>query len=114
MEQPLEIAFHGMDHSDAVEERIRERVEKLERYFDRIVSCRVAVEATHRHGTKGKVYQVHVGIGVPGQEIVANHNRRDHDEHEDVYIAIRDAFNAADRQLEDYARKARGDVKTHG
>ncbi|PJK27452.1 30S ribosomal protein S30 [Minwuia thermotolerans] len=113
METPLEIAFHGMDHSDAVEARIRERADRLERHFDRIVSCRVVVEAPHRHGHQGKLYRVNIMIGVPGRELVVNRARPNSHAHEDVYVALRDAFDAADRLLEDHARKVRGDVKTH-
>lgn len=102
-----------MDHSDAVEERIRERAERLERYFDRIVSCRVTVEAPHRHNHKGKLFQVKILIGVPGNDIVVDHAKPNSHAHEDVYVAVRDAFDAAGRQLEDHARKMRGDVKTH-
>ncbi|MEX2631984.1 MAG: HPF/RaiA family ribosome-associated protein [Tistlia sp.] len=113
MQTLLQIAFHGMDPSPAVEARIRERVARLERLFDRLVSCRVVVEAPHRHGRQGKLYRVKVLIGVPGHDIEVAHNKPLDHAHEDVYVAIRDAFDAAGRRLEDYARRIRGDVKTH-
>jgi len=113
MQVPLQISFQGMDPSEAVEARIREKATKLEHYFERITSCRVVVEAPHRSGRKGKLYQVRIDLVVPGREIVVNRaGPKDH-AHEDVYVAIRDAFNALTRQLEDHARKARGEVKTH-
>ena len=96
MQSPLEISFRNMDRSDAVEARVRENAEKLEQVFDRITSCRVVVEATHRHHHKGNLY--HVSI--------------DH-AHEDVYVAVRDAFKAARRRLEDHAERRAGKVKTH-
>ena len=71
------------------------------------MSCRVAVEAQHRHKQQGKHYAVRLDVRVPGKEIVAN---RDH--HEDVYVALREAFDAVRRQLEEYAHLQRGDVKT--
>lgn len=113
MQIPLELAFHNMDRSDAVEANVRERVAKLERYFDRIIGCRVVIEAPHKHSRKGKMYEVRIDISVPGKEILVNRNGPKNHAHEDVYVAIRDAFSAAARQLEDHARKARGDVKTH-
>lgn len=113
MQIPLEITFHNMDHSDAVDANIREKAAKLERYFDRIIGCRVVVEAPHKHSRKGKMYEVRVDISVPGKEIVVNRNGPKNHAHEDVYVAIRDAFAAAGRQLEDHAQKIRGDVKTH-
>lgn len=113
MDVPLELSFRNMDPSDAVEARVRERVEKLERYFGRINSCRVVVEAPHRRHHKGKLYHLRIDIGVPGREIVVNRVPHDRHAHEDVYVAIRDAFDAAARQLEDHSRKASGRVKVH-
>lgn len=113
MQIPLEITFHNMDHSDAVDANIREKAAKLERYFDRIVGCRVVIEAPHKHSRKGKMFEVRVDISVPGKEIVVNRNGPKNHAHEDVYVAIRDAFTAACRQLEDHSQKVRGDVKTH-
>lgn len=113
MQTPPQITFHGMDSSPAVEARIRESIDRLEHLFDRIISCRVVVDAPHRHGHKGKLYRVKVLIGVPGHDIEVGHSGPLNHAHEDVYVAIRDAFNAAGRRLEDHTRKKRGDVKTH-
>ncbi len=108
MQIPLQITIRDMEHSDALEAHIRERANKLDDFFDRIMSCRVVVEMPHKHHQQGKQFKVRIDIGVPGSEIVVNH-----DHAEDVYVALRDAFDSAKRRLEDYARKLRGDVKTH-
>lgn len=108
MQIPLQVTFRDMEHSDAVEVRIREKAEKLQRYYDRIMGCRVVVEMPQRHKHQGKLHSVRIDLTVPGAELVANHTQ-----HEDVYVAIRDAFDAMSRQLEDFARKQRGEVKTH-
>jgi len=113
MQIPLEINFRHMEPSAAVEANIREKVAKLERYFDRIIGCRVVVEAPHQRRSKGKLYTVSVNISVPGKDLVVNHTGPKNHAHEDAYVAIRDAFSAAARQLEDHSRKVRGDVKTH-
>lgn len=113
MQIPVQVTFRNMDPSGAVESNVRDKVDKLERYFERIISCRVVVEAPHRHHNKGKLYNVRIDIGVPGKEIVVNHAGPKNHAHEDVYVAVRDAFNAAGRRLEDHARKVRGEVKTH-
>ena len=114
MQVSPKIVFHGMDPSPAVEAKIMERIEKLEEFHSRIVSCRVTVSAPHRHSRKGKIFQVRIDIGVPGRDVIVNREPgRDH-AHEDVYIAIRDAFNAANRQLEDHFRKRGGiRIKEH-
>lgn len=113
MDVPLELSFRNMDASDAVEAKVRERVDKLETYFGRINSCRVVIEAPHRHHHKGKVYHVRIEIGVPGNTIIVDRDPGQHHAHEDVYVAVRDAFDAARRQLEDHARKSAGRLKTH-
>jgi ribosomal subunit interface protein len=111
---PLEITFHNIEQSDAIEARIHEKAKRLERFHDRIVNARVVVErATARHH-KGDTYEVRLDISVPGGEIVVDRNPGDRYAHEDVYVALRDAFNAATRQLEDHVRKASGhQVKEH-
>ena len=113
MNIPLEVVFRNMDRSDAIEARVREKVERLQRFADRIMRCRVSVEAPHRHHHQGKLYQVAIEIGVPGKNLIINHAGPANHAHEDVYVAIRDSFSAATRQLEDYVRTRRGKVKSH-
>ena len=108
MQIPLQITIRDVDHSEALETRIRDKVAKLEEFSKNIISCRVVVEVPHKHHHQGKQFNVRIDISVPGSEIVVN---RDHAE--DVYVALRDTFDAAKRQLEDYARKIRGDIKAH-
>jgi ribosomal subunit interface protein len=113
MQLPLQITFRHMDSSDAVAARIRERSEKLERFFDRIVSCRVVVECQHPRRQQGNLFRVRVDLKVPGGEIVVGRDPEAHHAHEDVYVAIRDAFDATRRLLEDHVRQGRHDVKLH-
>lgn len=113
MQTPVQIAFRGMDTSPALEAKIREKAEKLERYHDRITSCRVVVEAPHRHSRKGKLYSISIDVTIPGTELVVNSEKRNHHSHEDPYVALRDAFNAMTRQLEERAREDKGKVKAH-
>ena len=108
MQIPLQITLKDMPQSEAVESRIREKAEKLGRFHERIINCRVVVESPQRHQHQGKLYSVHIDLSVPGAELVANRAQD-----EDVYVAIRDAFGAITRQLEDFTRRQRGDVKTH-
>ncbi len=113
MKIPLQISFHGIPHSDAVEAKIREKASKLDRFFSHIMSCRVAVEAEHHHHHQGNLYHIRIDITTPRKELVISKEHNDKQAHEDIYVAIRDAFNAAARQLEDYSRVQRGVVKTH-
>ena len=113
MQTPLQISFRHMDTSDAVEARIRSRIEELERFFDRIISCRVVVECRHPRQHQGNLFRVRVDLKVPGHEIVVGRDPEAHHAHEDVHVAIRDAFDATRRLLEDHIRKDRGEVKLH-
>ena len=110
MQFPLQITFRHMDASPAVEAAIRKRAEKLERFSDRITACRVVVEAPHHHQRKGNLYAIRIDLSVPGDEIPVTHSGPENQAHEDIYVAIRDAFNTASRLLEDHVRKLRGPV----
>jgi len=108
MQTELQITVRDMEHSAALDERIRDKVRKLEQVYPRIQGCRVVIEAPHRHKQQGKLFSVRLDVTVPGKEIVANH-----EQNEDVYVALRDAFGAARRQLEAHASIQRGEVKNH-
>jgi len=111
---PVQITFRDIEPSEAIEAKIRERAAKLERFHSRILRCQVVVEQLQRHRAKGDLFNVNVELSVPGAEpIVANRTPTDRVSHEDVYVAIRDAFDAAVRQVEGTLRRQRGDVKTH-
>ncbi len=110
---PVQVTFRNMDSSEAVEANVREKAEKLERFSDHLMSCRIVIEAPHRHHHRGKLYHVRIDLGVVGGELVVAHERPLDHAHEDVYVAIRDAFNAATRRLEDFERKRRGRIKAH-
>jgi cold shock CspA family protein/ribosome-associated translation inhibitor RaiA len=112
MQVPLQITFKEVDHSDAVEAKIRERVDRLDQYYSRIISCRVVISKTNRHHHTGNLFTIHVDLRVPGDEIsISRDSGLDH-AHKDIYVSIRDAFDAAKRALEDYVRRKRRDVKT--
>lgn len=109
MDIPLQVSFKNMDHSDAIEARVREKALKLEQYFSHLTSCRVVIEAPHRHHHKGKIYHIKIEMGVPGQaELVVSNEREMNHAHEDIYVAIRDAFAKASRQLQDYTGRMEG------
>ncbi len=114
MQTDPQIVFRGLDTSPALTSVIHDKIAVLERSFDHITSCRVTVEKRDRHGRKGHHFNVAVEMEVPGTVIVVNKKPGDQDAHEDVHIALRDSFNAARRQLDDYARKKGGvHVKAH-
>lgn len=102
-----QVVFRGIDHSEAVEEAVHKRVEKLERFSDQIQSLRVTLESPHNNHNKGKVFHVGVEALIPNHDIVVTHEQHDKHEHEDIYVAIRDAFNAVERRLKSVYSKQR-------
>ena len=111
MQVPLQVSFRHMEHSEAIEALIREKVAKLDASPDHIMGCRVVVEPAGKHHEHGNLYEVRIDITVPGEEIVVTREPSEHAEYKDIQVAIRDAFDSARRRLEDYVRRRRGAVK---
>ncbi len=106
MVSDTQVLFRGIDHSQAVADAVQKRVDKLERYSDEIQSLRVTLESPHNHHHKGKVFHVGVEAVIPNHDVQVNHDQHDNHSHEDIYIAIRDAFNALERRIKSiYAKK---------
>jgi ribosome-associated translation inhibitor RaiA len=114
MDLPLQITFRHMDPSPALEARIRRKAEELDQVFDRIVSCRVVVECRHRHHKQGNLFEIHIDLAVPGSQVIAGRTHRINHAHEDAHVALRDAFDAARRQLEEHIRAIRDEAKQAG
>jgi cold shock CspA family protein len=107
MQVPLQITARDVSLSEAAEVDIQAKAANLDTYYNGIVGCRVVVEGPGRHHRKG-LFAVRIDLSVPGAELVV-----DRQADEDLYVAIRDAFDAVRRRLEDYARRQRGVVKSH-
>ena len=109
MDTPLDISFKGLDKSAAIEAKIAERAARLESHFDRMTHCRVVVAAPHKHSHKGKTYEIKIDIGIPGAApLIVTHEAPVGQAQEDLKIALRDAFDAADRRLDDLVDKKNG------
>ena len=113
MQQALQITFKEMEPSDAIETWVREHAAKLEKFYEPIIHCHVLIEAPHRHSHHGGLYEVRIDMTVPGEEVVVSHQGPKNQAHEDIYVALRDAFRAARRQLQDLRRKQRREIKHH-
>lgn len=131
MQLPVQVTLRNVPFPELIEPRIHQRALKLERYYDHIMSCRVLVERTHRHHVDGNRFHVRIDLSVPGGEIVVNRTSSLHGQKQDldqarerkrdevealrkyVRVAVREAFDAARRRLQDYARRQRGDTKLH-
>ncbi len=112
MNIPASVHFHNMDRSAALVADIEGHVEALSHYYERITDCQVTIEAPHQHHHKGRRYKVVIRISVPGDTLVVSHEDESSPAHEDCYVAVRDAFRSARRQLQDYARIQRKKVKS--
>lgn len=105
---PVQITIKDTPSSVFLESHIQDKVEKLNQFVNKINSCRVVVGLAQKHKRQGKLFSVHIDLTVPGRELVVNHKVD-----EDIYVAIRDAFNALERQLEKYVARRKGLVKHH-
>jgi ribosomal subunit interface protein len=107
MQIPLEISTRDVTLSPQIEAELSKRAGKLERHFNRITSCRIALERpTGNHHHDGGPYRVRVDVTVPGMELVADKQA------DEIFIAIRDAFEAAERQMEDFVDRRRAFLKS--
>ena len=131
MNIPLQVTFRNMKHSEAVDAYIREEVAKLEEFFDQIIGCHVVVEIPHQHHDRGNPFHIRINLEVPGSDLVVNQQPNLHGHGVDVgaerlfkelelegrlkdaYVALSDAFKTARRQLQDYVRRHRDEVKIH-
>ncbi|HYZ60863.1 MAG TPA: HPF/RaiA family ribosome-associated protein [Acetobacteraceae bacterium] len=112
MEGPVDIAFHNCQRSETVEAEIRGHVDKLEKRFPQMTGCRVSVEALHNQHRTGNVWEVHVVLSVPGRDLAvsrAPHRPKEKYAHPDIHKSIREAFQAAERQLEFYKDRPKQD-----
>ncbi len=112
MDRPLDIAFHNIDASESLEETIRAHVERLDERFPHLIGCRVSVEAPHHQHQTGNEVSVHITLAVPGRDLVvshAPHKSREHRRHPDARSAVKDAFRAAERQLETFKGRLQDD-----
>lgn len=110
---PLQIAFRNIDPSPAIEARVRTAAQKLARFHSRITSARVVISAPEKHHHRERLYVVRISLAVPGGTIWINRGSQANLAHSDVYVAIRDAFHAAARRLEDFVRRHESRVKRH-
>lgn len=100
-----DIVFRDMDSSEAVQAAVEKYIEKIERHHTSVSRCRVVVEQSHKSQASGNLFHVGIEVSVPGDLIVVTKDSGRNPQHEDVYVAIRDAFEAAERQLAKYSAK---------
>jgi ribosome-associated translation inhibitor RaiA len=112
MQEPLQISFHNMASSEALERRVREHWAKLERRYDEIISARIVLEAAHKQPHKSTL-GISISIGVPGGDIAVKREQRLHEVDDHASWALNEAFRAAERQLKERAQKQRREVKAH-
>jgi len=113
MTMTTEILYREIEPSPSIDAFVRKWAERLDRVSDRVLRCAVTIDVPHRHHSHGRKFHVGVVLDLPGSTLTVNHDPGVEGAHDDVYVAIRDAFRAARRRLEDHVRQVRGDVKNH-
>jgi len=107
MQTPLQLTFRSMDHSDALAAHLRERADKLDRLFDRIISCHVVVKLAGHHHRHGDRYTVSINVGLAGHELLVTHVPPEDHDPENAYASADQAFDEAERQLEAWVKRQR-------
>lgn len=107
MTNEFQVVYHNIDQTEAISDAVQKRIDKLERYCDQIINGRVVLDSPHNNHHKGKVYSVTLEIHTPTLEVRVNQDQHDNHAHEDLYVAIRDAFNVAERQFKSVDKKHR-------
>ena len=102
---PYEVSFRDIDSSEFLQSAIEEKIEKIQKHYDHLIGCKVTVSAPHKHQNQGKIFHIQIQLKVPGNDIFVNREPELNHAHEDFYIALRDAFEAATRQLDRLSEK---------
>jgi ribosomal subunit interface protein len=114
MQIPLDVSYRDVPKTDAIESLVSEKVAKLEEVCDHITSCHIAIEKVHDRPRSGSPYRVRIDLTVPpGHEVVAESNPDEGIQYDALDVVIRDAFDAALRQLKKLTDRQRKKVKTH-
>lgn len=98
----------NIPHSPAIDAHIHEKVDKIQKFYNNITSCQVVIEHSNKKHHQGNLYNTRVIVAVPGKELISTHN-----DEENLYISIRDAFDDMTRQLESYVEHLQGQIKNH-
>ncbi|NDG84710.1 MAG: HPF/RaiA family ribosome-associated protein [Proteobacteria bacterium] len=105
MQIPVQVSFRHLEYSPYIARAVKKRARALQKYYPRITSLRVLVEPSAQKHTRGNLYHIRIDLTLPGKEVVVSRDPTLHHAHEDIYVAIRDAFRAARRQVEDHVRR---------
>lgn len=108
MKTSLHLQFRGMEATDSLQQLARKHVERLTSLAGDVMACRVSIEQMQKHQHQGRPYGVMIDLTLPGHELAVNRVQN-----EDVYVAVRDAFDAIQRKLEAVVQKRRGQIKHH-
>ena len=105
MQTPVKVAYRHLPSSPAVTDLVKEKVKKLEQFFDRITGCAVTLEVPDQHHRQGRHYRVRIEVSVPGEALVVGRDPKASRDHQDLYAAIQSAFREARRLVQDHARR---------
>ena len=115
MQVPVEIAFHNIERLAWAEEEIRARIAKLERIYDRLITCRVRVDQRANNSSGSIPPVVHIELGIPGQKDLVVSHEPDYLQQKfqtpDLHNAINEAFRIAEDQLVELKKRRQGRTK---
>ncbi len=101
MNASANVVFRDISHSPALNDTIVKKLQKLHRFSDSIIHSRVVLDSPHKHKHKGKRYRASIELGLKGAPVIITQDA------DSVHIAVRDAFNSAERRLKQANQKLR-------
>lgn len=113
METPLELSFQHVEPTEEIKALVREKADQLDGIYNGITSCHVYIRAPHQSQQTGDLFEITIEVRIPGKELVVRRHQDDQPERAHLKVAIRDAFDAMQRELKSASRKLQGDVKHH-
>ncbi|MEO7163874.1 MAG: HPF/RaiA family ribosome-associated protein, partial [Bdellovibrionia bacterium] len=113
MEVPLRLTFKNLDPSNAVASHVRELLDRLAKFYPRIVSCLVIIEVPHRNHQKGNLFLIHIILNIPGGELAIKQHQKLAVANQDIYVAIHEAFDRAKRGLDEHNQIQNRQIKKH-
>ncbi len=115
MQVPVKVVYRNLlpQYKEGIEGEVRLLSGKLDKFHPGIVSCRIVVEMPHKRHRDGNLFRAAITLNVPDKQIVVSREHPVSQIHENIYVAVRHAFDDAIRQLEEYDLIKSRDVKDH-
>lgn len=114
MQKPLQLSFKNIEGSEAVKSIVRDRVDRLDRLYPKLIGCRVVIEAPHRSAQGARPpLGISVEAEIPGKPMIVVKDMEERHSPRDHAAVVNRSFDVVERKLDEAARIIQGEVKAH-